>query len=648
MTDTIDRRHLLAAGSAGILMAAQPATLWAQPAPAFPPAPSPADWAKPNALRYVRLSPNGKQICYMTEKDAVKYLYTMDLASENARSINMGNSDVSSISWVDETHILVTALMAARYTTGGGYKGQRMVATVFNLATGTQNVLFSNMPVFNVFVYDYPMKIRHEGKTQLVALSSKKDSNDDYVHLYRFDLDGTKSWEMDFASNAFSWTVTPEGELLARTCYDYRRKRWSIDYRKNGAWKEIYSYTVERNFPVLWCMAADGASLIVSIPGKGEISDLHQLSPDGIVSAPIVEHGTNRSPTHDPLTYRHNGFIRRDGWPRYEYSDPAWADIAGKAQAAMGEYRMLITDTGDNPKQTILYSEGPDDAGTYYYVDFATNKPLEIGACYPQIPLEWVTEKQAITYKAADGLDIPAYLTLPPNKDPKRLPLIVYPHSGPAFNDSLDLEWIVQALASKGYAVLQPNYRGSTRYGEAFIAAGNGEWAGKMLTDLSDGVAHLVRQGIVDPARVAIFGNNGYSGYAALAGVALASGIYNCAISSAGISDMELYRLTNVGDDADPSYRYFRKLVGEKTDLAAISPARNASKVAVPVMLIHSEQESGIDIQQSRKMAGALKSAGKPHEFIEFKAEDNWHLVEKSRIEFINHVTTFLQKNNPA
>jgi dipeptidyl aminopeptidase/acylaminoacyl peptidase len=637
---------MLAAGGATALLTTLPGKL--QAASTLPQAPRPVDWARPSALRYVRLSPNGRQICYMTEKDGIKYLYTMDLASENARSINMGNSDVASIDWVDDTHVLVTGLMPARFTIGGWSKGQRMMATVFNLVTGTQNVLFSNMPMFNVFVYDDPIKIRHEGKNQLVALSSKKDRNDDNIHLYRFDLDGTKSWEMDFASNAYGWIITPEGELLARTRYHYQRKRWSVDYRRDGVWKEIYVYEVQRHSPDLICMAANGVDLIVSIPSGGEINDLHQLSSEGVLSAPIVEHGSNRYPTVDPLTYRHNGFTRYDGWVHYEYSDPARADIARKAQAAMGEYRMLIADTGDDPRQTILYSEGPDDAGTYYYVDFATNKPLEIGTCYPHIPLEWITEKQAITYKASDGLDIPAYLTLPPNKDPKQLPLVVCPHGGPASNDGVGIEWVVQALASSGYAILQPNYRGSTRYGEAFIAAGNGEWAGKMLTDLSDGVDHLVKKGIVDARRVGILGTGSYAGYAALASVSLMSGPYNCAMSLAGISDVELYRVTDIGDDASPSYRYFRKLVGEKTDLAAISPARNASKVSVPVMLIHSEQERAIDIQQSRKMASALKSAGKAYEFIEFKAEDNWHLVEKSRMEFINYVTTFLQKHNPA
>jgi dipeptidyl aminopeptidase/acylaminoacyl peptidase len=642
----IDRRALLALAGAAAAGSWFPAN--AVKAQGASPAPKPADWAKSEAISLVRLSPDGKHICYMTEKDAIKFLYVFDLATDQVKSYNMGNSDVASINWVDDSHVLVTALMAARYTTGGdGWKGQRRVATVFNLADTTQNVLYSNMPEFNIFVGHVPVRINYEGKLQLIALSTKKDESDDYSYLYRFDLDGTKSWVMDQATNGLDWIVTPEGEMVARTSYDYRHRGWTVDYRKNGAWKQIYRYEVERLFPDVICLAADGKSLIISVPSDGEINDICLLSPEGELSAPLVEHGSNRYPTIDKLTYRHNGFTRYDGWVHYEYGDPALAAVAVKAQKAVGDYRMVISATGDNPNQTIIYTEGDDDAGTYYYIDFATKKPLEIGRSYPDIPTEWIATKQAITYKAADGLDIPAYLTLPPGKAPKGLPLIVYPHNGPASNNGMEFEWVVQALASRGYAVLQPNFRGSTRFGEAFIKAGSGEWGKKMQTDLSDGVAFLTSQGTVDARRVCILGSGSYSGYAALAGVSLQSGIYNCAVAAAPITDMQLYRVTYIDNETSPSYRYFRRLVGQDTDLNAISPAKNANKIDVPVMLIHSEEETSVDIKQSRVMAGAMKSSGKSVEFIEFKAEDNWGLVEKSRVAFINYVTTFIEKHNP-
>jgi dipeptidyl aminopeptidase/acylaminoacyl peptidase len=145
-------------------------------------------------------------------------------------------------------------------------------------------------------------------------------------------------------------------------------------------------------------------------------------------------------------------------------------------------------------------------------------------------------EVRRITYAAGDGLKIPAYLTLPRGKPAKNLPLVVLPHGGPAGRDTADFSWRPQALADQGYAVLQPNFRGST-ISWGFMSKGFGEWGRKMQTDLSDGVRYLAKEGIVDPARVCIVGAS-YGGYAALASPALDPGVYRCAVAVAGIGDV--------------------------------------------------------------------------------------------------------------
>src|SRR5262249_23938626 len=142
-------------------------------------------------------------------------------------------------------------------------------------------------------------------------------------------------------------------------------------------------------------------------------------------------------------------------------------------------------------------------------------------------------------YAATDGLQIPGYLTLPPGRPATGLPLIVLPHGGPADRDVAGFDWWSQALVAEGYAVLRANYRGST-LGPRFLSAGFGEWGRKMQTDLSDGVRFLVNERIVDPGRVCIVGAS-YGGYAALAGVTLQSGVYRCAVSVAGISDLRAF-----------------------------------------------------------------------------------------------------------
>jgi dipeptidyl aminopeptidase/acylaminoacyl peptidase len=166
----------------------------------------------------------------------------------------------------------------------------------------------------------------------------------------------------------------------------------------------------------------------------------------------------------------------------------------------------------------------------YQLVNFDTHKAVPIGDVYAGLtePLE----VRRINYAAADGMQIPAYLTLPRGREPKNLPLIVLPHGGPAARDTADFDWWSQALADQGYAVLRPNYRGSV-LGERFLAAGFGEWGRKMQTDLSDGVRFLAKEGIADPSRVCIVGAS-CGGYAALAGVTLDPGVYRCAVSEPG------------------------------------------------------------------------------------------------------------------
>ena len=145
-----------------------------------------------------------------------------------------------------------------------------------------------------------------------------------------------------------------------------------------------------------------------------------------------------------------------------------------------------------------------------------------------------VSKVESVKYKAADGLEITGYLTLPNGREAKGLPLIVFPHGGPASRDTLGFDWWAQAMASRGYAVLQVNFRGSDGLGWEFTKAGFGEWGRKMQTDLSDGVRNLTSQGVVDPKRVCIVGGS-YGGYAALAGATLQKDVYRCAVSFGGV-----------------------------------------------------------------------------------------------------------------
>ena len=241
-------------------------------------------------------------------------------------------------------------------------------------------------------------------------------------------------------------------------------------------------------------------------------------------------------------------------------------------------------------------------------------------------------------------------LTLPPSGAAKALPAVVLPHGGPfGVNDTAGFDWIAQAFASRGYAVFQPNFRGSGGYGAAFQAAGHGEWGRKMQTDISDGLAELVKQGIVDPKRVCIVGAS-YGGYAALAGVTLQQGLYRCAVSYAGIGDVARM----VDDDAsatnyDPiMVRNLKEEIGIGRDLKAVSPMRFVDKVSVPVLLIHGTNDTVVPFSQSSRMADALRQAGKTVDLVTLPSEDHWLSRSETRLAMLQATVDFVVKHNPA
>jgi dipeptidyl aminopeptidase/acylaminoacyl peptidase len=215
-------------------------------------------------------------------------------------------------------------------------------------------------------------------------------------------------------------------------------------------------------------------------------------------------------------------------------------------------------------------------------------------------------------------------------------------------------DWWAQALASRGYAVLQANFRGSTGYGRDFLEAGYGEWGRKMQTDLSDGVRWLAAEGIIDPERVCIVGAS-YGGYAAMAGLALDGEVYRCGVSVGGVSDLRRMvnweaRLERQRDTQ--TIRYWNRFMGAArlNDRAVddLSPAFLAASVDSPLLLIHGKDDTVVPIEQSRIMAEALRRAGKPVELVELPGEDHWLSRSETRRQMLIETVRFLEANNPA
>jgi dipeptidyl aminopeptidase/acylaminoacyl peptidase len=313
-----------------------------------------------------------------------------------------------------------------------------------------------------------------------------------------------------------------------------------------------------------------------------------------------------------------------------------------------GDSVQYLSASSDHSK-ILVRIEGPKHGYRYELIDLDKAAAVPIGKVYAGIdsPLE----VRRITYTAADGLKIPAYLTLPRDRAPQNLPLVVLPHGGPAEQDTADFDWWSQALAEQGYAVLRPNFRGST-VNESFLEAGYGQWGRKMQTDLSDGVRYLAKEGIADPARVCIVGAS-YGGYAALAGVTIDPGVYRCAVSIAGISDLS--RMLNWegrgGSDNRFDTRYYGRWWGASgaldPSLDAISPIKHLAAVKVPVLFIHGRDDTVVPYEQSQIMFDALKKNGADVDFVTLKQEDHWLSRGETRLQMLETSIAFLRAHNP-
>lgn len=248
-------------------------------------------------------------------------------------------------------------------------------------------------------------------------------------------------------------------------------------------------------------------------------------------------------------------------------------------------------------------------------------------------------------YKARDGLSIEAVLTLPKGRDPKNLPLIVMPHGGPEARDSASYDWWAQFLADRGYAVVQPNYRGSTGYGKKFMDAGDGEWGLKMQDDLNDAVTDLANRGIVDSKRVCIVGAS-YGGYAAMRGAQRDGTKFRCAISYAGVSDLNgMIRYDSKFLNANAARAGWRQ---SAPDLKAVSPVNHAADFSTPILIMHGKKDLRVPVAQSRRMVNRLKAAGKSVEYTEQPEGDHHFTREADRVQFLEAIEVFLAKHNPA
>ncbi len=607
------------------------------------------------SIEDVDLSPDGSRIAYVHTSQDTRTVVIYALSDHKLLGeMAAGSVKLRSLRWADNDHLLIlmSATTVPRGTVGPVSEvfALKVYSTISRKATAVPDPthLWGGTPVLNI-TYGNVM-VRHVDGDTVLFVPGAYMMQHSLPALFRIDLQtGEESIFRKGSDTTEQWLIDEKGQVAAEEDYDARKERWALLRSRNGRMEEIASghYAIDR--PRLIGFGPTEDTFVLQTMEQGRAAAELLSSQDGTsVPQPLVQNRVLDWYSFEPFTDRLLGGVIAEGedLPHYVFFDrnrqASWDAIV----RAFGKDRVDLICYSDDFKKIVVKVTGPQFGYLYDLIDMNTHKDTPIGDIYDGItePLEM----RPITYEAADGLKIPAFVTLPRNKAPKSLPLIVLPHGGPALVQVREFDWWAQALADQGYAVLQPNYRGSDLNKE-FLAKGFGEWGRKMQTDLSDGVRYLVREGIADPTRVCIVGGS-YGGYAALAGVTLDPGVYRCAISVAGISDLK--RMLSYHGSADSvARRYWDRFMGVTGPgdprLDEISPIKHAEAVHVPVLLIHGRDDTVVPFEQSTRMVDALKHAHKDVQLVTLNQEDHWLSRSETRLRMLQSTVAFLRAHNP-
>ncbi|HYD12489.1 MAG TPA: S9 family peptidase [Allosphingosinicella sp.] len=319
--------------------------------------------------------------------------------------------------------------------------------------------------------------------------------------------------------------------------------------------------------------------------------------------------------------------------------------VQGSLDATFGEGRARIISWNRDRSKLLAFVGGPSQAGAYYLVDAAARSASRVAWLNEALQDRELAPVRTMRYRARDGVEIEAVLTLPPGREARNLPVIVMPHGGPSARDAESWDWITQFLADRGYLVVQPNYRGSSGYGTRFAELGRGEWGRKMQDDLDDALAWLAQQGLADRSRACIAGAS-YGGYAALRAAQRAPQAYRCAISYAGVSD--LAALSRYDRNFFNSRGRRQWLSAQAPDFRAVSPLHHAAAFTIPVLLMHGDRDVLVPVSESRRMAERLRDAGRPHRYVEQRGADHHFSRADDRLQFLRELEAFLDQNNPV
>ena len=657
------------------VMAAALAAAWsradvgqAREAPVAPP-PVEAFLSRP-VLDLPTLSPSGRRIAFLTRAAGTERLVVQDLETGDSRALmeatfdrNFGGAGIRWVEWKGDGRLVVAGslreVMRRNDDPEGRVTGWRGAQAVIALDVDGGNrmnlVELLRSGVRPARIMDLLPNDPDHVLMQVEGLNGLTD-------IVRVDVrTGERETVLAREPGASAYFVDREGRVVAR------RRAWRIERRDEaaGRWEwvaDVHASDLREQVDFTFAGATEKPNELYVIrrpetAAEGDTAAVHVFDfTTGELGPPLWRHDRYdvSAIVRDTATEALLGGCYVADVYRCDFEDPRLqAVMTGLSRFFEDERSIGVVSQSEDGGRWVLEVSGPDEPGSFYLYDFEARNVELLGNRFPLLRPESLGAMRRIDYAARDGTALSGYLTALPEPTGAPRPLIVMPHGGPEARDHFGYDRWAQFLASRGYQVFQPNFRGSSGFGRAFAESGYRQWGGLMQDDVTDGVRHLIDQGLADPERICIVGAS-YGGYAALLGAAREPDLYRCAVSIAGVGDlveMMRWERSAYGDDSD-RYEYWVRSIGDpvrdRAALEAVSPIRFAQDWRTPVLLVHGEWDQVVPVEQSADFARALERAGKPVSLVrvERAGHSDWGQPGESRL--LTELETFLARHLPV
>lgn len=561
--------------------------------------------------------------------------------------------EVKSLQWVGNENLLIR--LSAIRSFGGPDRAYVTRVVAFNRVSGKFTKLLWDLG--GQHAADV-LWVPTDGSTKvLIAGQNSIYAGPDYwPAVYSVDVvTGRKTTDLAGRTDVLDWIADSAGVVRAAVATDRTRGVRSLIYRPTGSsgfQRKARADHDELEIPVL-IRASEGATkgrtLVIRPAASGRDALMETDPENGEVLQTLFEAPEGSS--IDGVRYDDAGnevigvYLGGNRVEPLHWLDAELNELQRAFEKSLSGRRARITTLSADRQKMLVRVDKPNEAGRLYFFDRADGSLRLFANLNAETNGAVAGAMKTVRYKARDGLEMEAIVTTPPARVAQNLPVVVMPHGGPWAHDTMDWDYWAQFVASRGYLVIQPNFRGSTGYGEEFLRKGEGQLGLAMQDDVNDALEWAVAQGLADRTRACIVGAS-YGGYAAMWGASRDPTMWRCAVSIAGVANLR--REVNDFGSYFNGKRYREQWEKMTPDFAAVSPVNFVDRISAPVLLIHGKKDLTVDHVQSQSMYSRMKSAGKGVELVSLPQADHYFRRSEDRVALLTAIESFLAKHNPA